>query len=249
MRSEKETTRIVRAWLEDGVTVLPDRVIDRVLDDVPTTRQRRIWQAPVGPARVLVAAAVVVVMVVGGVTLGQRIGDAIRNRTPSPAARSLVPVPPGPLESGPYVIDTGFPVRISFDVPEGWSKTVLGADHAVLTTHPDGVPERPPTGATLGFYIVGNLFADPCDVEGRMVDPPVGPTVEDLVAAFGNLPAYQASVPTPASIDGYSGQRIDVELQLFMCPFGQVQLWETPSGSVRRPAGDEELSSSLDRQC
>jgi hypothetical protein len=254
MRSEQETTDVVRAWLEDGVTALPDRVIDRVLHDVPSTRQRRAQHALVGPARVLVAAAVLVAMVVGGVSVGQRIGDAIRP-TSSPAARSLVPVPPGPLESGQYVIDTGFPVRISFDVPEGWSKVSQGPDYAVLTSHPDGAPERPPSGVTLGFYTVANLMADPCDREGRLVDPPVGPTVEDLVAAFKATPAYTSEGPrhptdeapalraTPTSIDGHPGQRIDLNLQLYMCPYGQAKQWQTPSGSIRAAAGDWELST------
>jgi hypothetical protein len=243
MRSEQETTRTVRSWLEHGVTALPDSVIDRVLDDVPTTRQRRVWQAPPGPARVLVAAAVLIAVVVGGVTFGQRIGDAIGNPTPSPGARSLVPLQLGPLEPGQYAIDTGFPVRISFDVPDGWTKNSLGADYAVLTSRPDGVPERPPSGVALGFYTVANLFADPCDLEGRMMDPPVGPTVADLSAAFSDVPGYRASVARPASIDGYPGQRVDLELQLYMCEFGQVQLWQTPTGWFRSPAGDEELST------
>ena len=243
MRTEQETTDVVRAWLEDGVTVLPDRVIDRVLEDVPTTRQSRFWLAPVGPAGVLVAAAALLVMVVGGVTIGQRIGDGIRNPTPSPAVRSLVPVPPGPLESGPYVIDAGFPLRIEFDVPDGWSKTSLGADYAVLTSHPDGVPERPPSGVTLGFYTVANLFAGPCELGGPMMDPPVGPTVEDLVAAFRGPPDHQASAATPASIGGYPGQRIELDVHLYMCPFDQAQLWQTPTGSVRTMAGEEEMST------
>ena len=40
MTAELDTTRVVRAWLEEGVTHLPDRVLDAVLADVPTTPQR-----------------------------------------------------------------------------------------------------------------------------------------------------------------------------------------------------------------
>jgi hypothetical protein len=46
MSTDRETTRIVRSWLEEGVTRLPDRVLDAVLDQVPTTPQRRSgWSA------------------------------------------------------------------------------------------------------------------------------------------------------------------------------------------------------------
>ena len=41
MSAERDETRIVRSWLEEGVTVLPDRVLDAVLDQVPATPQRR----------------------------------------------------------------------------------------------------------------------------------------------------------------------------------------------------------------
>ena len=46
MSTDRETTRIVRSWLDEGATRLPDRVLDAVLDQVPATRQRRSgWSA------------------------------------------------------------------------------------------------------------------------------------------------------------------------------------------------------------
>src|SRR5690606_36009570 len=44
---DPDTTRIVRSWLDEGVTQLPDRVLDAVLDQVPATPQRRVtwWPA------------------------------------------------------------------------------------------------------------------------------------------------------------------------------------------------------------
>jgi hypothetical protein len=41
MSTDRDTTRIVRSWLEEGVTALPDRVLDAVLDQLPATPQRR----------------------------------------------------------------------------------------------------------------------------------------------------------------------------------------------------------------
>ena len=47
MSFDPETTRIVRSWLDQGVTELPDRVLDAVLDQVPATPQSRAtwWPA------------------------------------------------------------------------------------------------------------------------------------------------------------------------------------------------------------
>ncbi len=47
MSADRDADRIVRSWLEEGVTTLPDRVLDAVLDQVPATPQRRFtwWPA------------------------------------------------------------------------------------------------------------------------------------------------------------------------------------------------------------
>jgi len=72
MSTDRDVTRAVRSWLDEGVTTLPDRVLDAVLDQVPATHQRRSWW----PARrfadmniyaklVAAAAAVLMVAVIG----------------------------------------------------------------------------------------------------------------------------------------------------------------------------------------
>jgi hypothetical protein len=72
MSTDRETTRIVRSWLEEGVTALPDRVLDAVLDQVPATPQRRpfwrAWRSPYmnNPVRYVVAAAAVLAVAVIG---------------------------------------------------------------------------------------------------------------------------------------------------------------------------------------
>ena len=43
MSTDRDVTRIVRSWLEEGATALPDRVLDTVLDQLPATPQRRAW--------------------------------------------------------------------------------------------------------------------------------------------------------------------------------------------------------------
>jgi hypothetical protein len=70
--TDRDVERIVRSWMDEGVTALPDRVLDVVLDQIPTTPQRRAgWPARRFPtlstyARIgLVAAAVIVAVAVG----------------------------------------------------------------------------------------------------------------------------------------------------------------------------------------
>ena len=41
MSTDRDVNRIVRSWLEEGVSALPDRVLDTVLDQLPATPQRR----------------------------------------------------------------------------------------------------------------------------------------------------------------------------------------------------------------
>jgi hypothetical protein len=72
MSTDRDLTGIVRSWLDDGVTRLPDRVLDAVLDQVPATRQRRAWwpawrfrEMTISMKLILAVAAVIVVAVVG----------------------------------------------------------------------------------------------------------------------------------------------------------------------------------------
>ena len=86
MSTDRDTTRIVRSWLEEGVTALPDRVLDAVLDQLPATSQRRPWW----PARrfremnnalkLAIAAAAVVVVALVGINLMPGSGRHRRSR-------------------------------------------------------------------------------------------------------------------------------------------------------------------------
>ena len=83
MSTERDVTRVVRSWLDDGATGLPDHVLDRVLADVPATPQRRRWavrrnRSMSGLFRFAVgAAAVAVVLAVVGISLLPRTGPGI----------------------------------------------------------------------------------------------------------------------------------------------------------------------------
>lgn len=104
MTTEPEDTRIIRSWLEEGVTALPDRVLDSVLDQLPATPQRRArrpaWRlnTMATPFRLAAAAAAIgVLSVVVGIapaTNGPGTTDLVAS--PSPGVVSS-PSPAGPV--------------------------------------------------------------------------------------------------------------------------------------------------------
>ena len=98
MSADQETTRLVRSWLEQGATALPDRVLDAVRDQLPATHQRRSsWSArrfePMNNyARLAIAAVAVVVVAIGGFALLQPGGSSGTGGTPA-ADPSSTPSP------------------------------------------------------------------------------------------------------------------------------------------------------------
>jgi len=102
--TDRDITRVVRSWLDEGVTALPDRVLDAVLDQVPTTPQRRSWWPArrfttlTSYARIGLIAAVVVLAAVVGIGLYTNpVGGPGPTAMPSPTP-SLMPSP-SPLPS------------------------------------------------------------------------------------------------------------------------------------------------------
>jgi hypothetical protein len=207
--TDRETTRIVRSWLEDGVTSLPDRVLDAVLDELPATRQRRSWW-PLWqlfrknkPAVFGVAAAAVVVGAMLGTRLlpsgGLGVGAPTDDPTPTPSPIALFGAPDAELLAGRYVIDDPFPVRVTFEVPEGWTKCAWGpVDPGVCGPEMQG----------LTVQIIDNVVVDPCDPSRVPLDPPVGPSVDDLAEAISSLPGFEATTAIDIFVDGFRGKEL-----------------------------------------
>jgi hypothetical protein len=130
MSTDRDTTRIVRSWLEEGPSALPDRVLDAVLDQLPATSQRRPWW----PARrfsemnnalkLVIAAAAVVVVALVGINLLPRTGGIVAGPGPSPT--------PIPSQSGPPM-QTPEPTPTPTPAPSG-SFNFIG-DYVAGTTY------------------------------------------------------------------------------------------------------------------
>jgi hypothetical protein len=215
---DRDVTRIVRSWLDEGATSLPDRVLDAVLDQVPATPQRRAtwWPARRFPimnqaTRLGIAAAVVVVAALFGYgyLVAPNVGSpGLGDPSPTPTATPQ-PLSDGPLDAG-TVVATGFgaseSITTTFVVPEGWEGFVGVAVLPVSgTEEPDGM------GIVFGEVNEG-LYSDPCHGHSGPGDVSVGPTAEDLANALGEQTAYEATEPTDVTLGGYSGKRMDLQL-------------------------------------
>lgn len=219
MRTEQQTTRIVRSWLEEGVTALPDRVLDAVLDQVPATPQRRpwwrAWRSPYmnNPVRLAIAAAaVLVVALVGYQFLPSNTGSggpptAAPSPTPAPtpAATSLARTLPGegPIEAGTYTI---FPdglrsnQAMTIDVPAGWNSCCAAPGWIVMKSEP-----------AFAAILVGEItnlvvYSDSCLWQSSPMSKPVGAAA--FAAALEAQPGRQATQPRAITVAGLPGVHV-----------------------------------------
>ena len=213
MSTDRDITRIVRSWLRTDEQESADRVLDAVLDRLDTTPQRRsTWW----PARrlfemnntakiVMTAAAVLVVAFLGFRFLGVGPNMGGPEPTPEPTPVPRIFSQGATLTPGNYLITQPFPVDITFAVPDGWYSWVSNASAAgMMVDNGSGG-----SGWGVTFWIVDNVYADPCDPDS-LLQPSLGPSVDDLVAALNSLPGYAASDPVNISVSGFSGVQIEL---------------------------------------
>jgi hypothetical protein len=230
MNQRSDIDRLLRHWMDDGPTRMPDRIVDVVADRISVQRQRRSWRllrrlpmntyVKLGAA---IAAALVVAVIGWNLLPGLRpgVGDTSPTPTPSPTAVAT-PAPTvlpdlrsGALAPGRYraiPLDGVSGLAVTFEVPAGWEGF---PDWAVLG--PNGTED--PGGAGVGFLSAEGLFSDPChwDASGsghwpQAGDVPVGPTAADLATALLAGRPYQATAGPDVVVDGYPAKRVDVTM-------------------------------------
>jgi hypothetical protein len=240
MRTDRDVTHIVRSWLEEGVTALPDRVLDSVLAQLPATPQRRAWwparrlQEMNTPLRIAAAAAAVVAVAVVGINLMPRQGvgpGSPPSEPPSPTqsaamtpAASAAALREGALTPGTYVFVpcTAPPCRTSdesmhltIEVPDGWSGVVPGAVWIDENAAPGG--------AALAIGFGGNPPRDPCLTTDLIA---TGSTVDGFANAISTHPVLDATDPVDVTLDGYSGKYIDLHLPTDLSTCAEFRPWE-----------------------
>ena len=148
---------------------------------------------------------------------------AMPTSSPVSAASSAPPIqdvmalgPFSPLEPGAYAIDPDgdrpTTMRVMYDIPaEGWAQWI-------------GAAKFSDVGHTgLSITVVSNLVTDGCH-DHDWADPPVGPTVDDLVAALEALAPFEVtSAARDVTMAGFSGKHLE---------------WSVPDLPVQRQGDD-----------
>lgn len=166
-----------------------------------------------------VAAAAVVLAVILGINYfsGPNIGsDPEASPSPSAAASAAaspkpLPIVLGtPLSPGTYFL-TSFPVQLTVEVPafEPPAEWFAGCSDGGVLEQSVCTKSTPTANVmAVGILVADNVVADPCSPE--LLDPPVGPTVDDLVAAISSLNGFEATAPLDVTVDGFDGKQFTV---------------------------------------
>lgn len=253
MSTDQETTRIVRSWLEDGVTHLPEGVLGTVLAELPTTPQRRAtpWPARRTPTMNkivglgLAAAAVVVAVFIGIQLFGSPDGVGAY-RTPTATLEPTVAPTPRPSPTA----STGPTASPSPTAPPSPSPTAGPSDEAaalvrtfnigsvvIRVTRPTtwrvtddttalGQLERrgpEPYKPTLFVTEVNRLNLTPCG--SPVGSSSIGGTAEDLANALASLPGLTAEGPTELVVGGYTAFEVTLVSPAASADCSRWTLW------------------------
>jgi hypothetical protein len=248
MTREDDFIGQLQGYLDDyeGLTPLPDATRDAIRAQLPKTRQIGSLTGPMrylsmsmsipAPARYGLAAVVVAAAaVLGGAYLfGGRNNPAepgptasptpTTTSTPEPTAELLEPGAIEPaanadasyrnLQAGAYHVDLG--MRITFTVPAGWGEWAYTSKKSQINLINDN------DDGEVSFEIVENVTAGTCTDE--LLDPPVGPSVDDLVTALSAMKGFDVSTVTNVTIDGYHGKQFTLTAPTSGC---ELRTWAT----------------------
>jgi hypothetical protein len=240
MSTDRDVTGIVRSWLEDGATTLPDRVLDNVLDQLPATPQRRSWwparrfQEMTNALKLAIAAAAVVVVAIVGVNLLPRndgVGVAVPSptplATPSPTpspSPSPATIPEGPLAAGAYTFQPfAGPDAQGICAGQPACTESLADDDSIRVTFtvPDGwagfgasvvhaVEAYHPPRGASLHFGRGGWLYSKLCGGPAGPDVPTGTTVDEFVTALVDHPDLDLTNPVDVTLGGYSGKYLEL---------------------------------------
>ena len=130
-------------------------------------------------------------------------------------------------------------VQLTMLLPEGWEWDAGGG----LIGRGDN--EDPVNFAVVGSSTVANIWADRCQWIGTELDPPVGPTVDDLATAFGTVWGPGATAPVDVVLDGFAGKHmvltVPTDVDFADCDQGEFRGWSDNTGCCRYYQGPGQI--------
>jgi len=217
----------------EGSTPLPDDVRDAIRARLPSTQQRLLRFPAMNQAmRIALASAAVVTVALLGINFirgptvgGPGLGDPTPTAPPTPSPRSM-PAESRVLEPGTYVAGDPFSLRVTLTLPAGWRGFIPGPYRVDLrwVEKPYGV----------AFSMFTEVSEDPCHSDQGYIDPPPGPSVDDLATALANMPGIEVTDLADVTVDGYSGTQLTMSAPdsfagCNLPPEGYV-IWQLPLG-------------------
>lgn len=221
----------VAAGLEEGVEDGrrhggPEHELE---EDVPMTTAptpRRTGRPPtVGGRTTTMAMAAVVALAMAACSSGPR-NEATAASTAQPGLSTTLPRSPTTTDATPAA--GGSPrtaatighgaAAVTFTIPDGWANIGWG------------LVKGDPAFGLLAME-VRNTYSDSCP--SVPLDPPVGPSADDLAAAWADFPAFTATAPTDITIDGFEGKQVEFTVPDYdevACPYGEFMLLQDNSG-------------------
>ena len=148
----------------------------------------------------------------------------------------------GDLTAGSYSL-SNFPVAITFDIPPVEPPAVWFVCSPSPVEQAVCKESTPAAVSAVTFQIVDNVVAECADQEtAELLDPPVGPSVDDLVSAISSLEGYEATAPVDITVSGFQGK----EFTLTAVTHGCGATWATADRVTGMGAGESNLLRILD---
>jgi hypothetical protein len=112
-------------------------------------------------------------------------------------------------------------LQLTVNLPSDWQSFTWGAARGTSS---------PPAGMAFVVSTVDNTFADPC--AHRQRSPKVGPTVQALATALGEVPNTIATKPVQTTIAGHMATYLELAIPASLpCEPSQFYLWQdSPDG-------------------
>jgi hypothetical protein len=224
MSTDRDVTRIVRSWLQEDAHEDPQRVLDGVRDQLDANRQSRArWLARRSPEmsntlRIPIAAAAIVVVALVGIRFlaPGTSGGAVATPTPTPIAAPTPVASPTSSPTFPPIPKSGDVAagRYTIKVPDGRLSVALTLGSGWRSG--DWYVNSDEFNAAIAFFNVGNVYEDICDRGGglptasALPDPPIGPTVDDLVSALDAQVNTDMSPAVDVEVGGSAGKRVTI---------------------------------------